>query len=78
MAHKFHAIRSGADKSVLPVSVVAPEHRNRVPGRPLSELMCELRHDFQTPAERLAELGIAATARAREHRGLRGRTRRYR
>jgi hypothetical protein len=66
MAHKFHAMRGGADKSVLPVSVVAPEHRNRVPGRSLSELMHELQHEYQTPAERLAELEIAAAARDRE------------
>jgi hypothetical protein len=66
MAHKFHAMRAGSDKSALPVSVVAPEHRNRVPGRALSELMSELRHEYQTPAERLAELETAAAVRARE------------
>jgi hypothetical protein len=66
MAHKFHAMREGPDKTTLPVSVVSPEHRNRMLGRSLSELMSELRHEYQTPAERLAELESAATARARE------------
>jgi hypothetical protein len=65
MAHTFHAMRSGADKSVLPVSVVAAEHRNRVPGRALSELLRELRHDFQTPNERLVEIQSHAAARER-------------
>jgi hypothetical protein len=52
MAHRFHELRSGFDKSILPVSVVSPQHRERVPGRSLSELMRELRHEQQTPAER--------------------------
>ena len=39
MAHTFHAMRRGADKSILPISGVAAEHRNRVPGRVLSELL---------------------------------------
>jgi hypothetical protein len=66
MAHKFHAMRAGPDKSRLPVSVVSPEHRDRVPGRLLSELMRELRHEYQRPQERLEELAASAAARARE------------
>ena len=65
-AHKFHDMRGGADKSVLPVSVVSPEHRNRVPGRQLSELVRELRHEYQTRAEQLSELALAASAKARD------------
>lgn len=65
-AHKFHDMRGGADKSVLPVSVVSPEHRNRVPGRQLSELMRDLRHEYQTRAERLSELALAANAKAQD------------
>jgi hypothetical protein len=64
-AHKFHDLRGGADKSVLPISVVSAEHRNRVPGRQLSDLVRELRHEFQTYAERLSELALAASAKAR-------------
>jgi hypothetical protein len=66
MAHKFHVMRGGPHKSVLPVSVVAPDHRNRVPGRLLSEVVRELRREQQSPAEQLAELKIADTAKARE------------
>ena len=65
MAHTFHAMRRGADKNVLPVSVVAAEHRNRVPGRALSELLRELRHEFQTPNERLVEIQSNAAAKER-------------
>jgi hypothetical protein len=65
MAHKFHVMRGGPDKSILPESVVGPEHRDRRAGRSLSELMRELRDEYQTPAERLAELEIAETRRAR-------------
>jgi hypothetical protein len=79
MAHQFHIMRGGADKSILPVSIVAPDHRNRVPGRVLSELVRELRCEQQTPAERLAELEISATAKAREQHGdaLRGLAEQY-
>jgi hypothetical protein len=66
MAHKFHAMRAGADKSRLPVSVVSPEHRDRVPGRSLSELIRELRHEYQRPEERLEELAKLSAVRARE------------
>jgi hypothetical protein len=65
-AHKFHDMRGGADKSALPVSVVSPVHRNRVPGRQLSESVRELRHEYQTRAERLSELALEASAKARE------------
>jgi hypothetical protein len=66
MAHKFHVMRGGPDKGALPVSVVSSEHLNRVPGRSLSELVRELRHEYQTPAERLEELAILSAARDRE------------
>jgi hypothetical protein len=66
MAHKFHVMRGGADKSVLPVSVVSPEHDDRVPGRKLSGLMRELRHEFQNLEERLEEVAISSMAMARE------------
>jgi hypothetical protein len=66
MAHKFHEMRGGADKSVLPASVVAPNHRNRVPGRSLSGLIRELRDELQTPAQRREEARIIEAARARE------------
>jgi hypothetical protein len=65
MAHTFHAMRKGADKSILPVSVVAAEHRNRMYGRALSELLRELRHEFQTPNERLVEIQSNAAAKER-------------
>jgi hypothetical protein len=48
MAHKFHAMRGVTDKSILPVSVVAPEHRGDAPGWSLSALMRELRQENQT------------------------------
>jgi hypothetical protein len=66
MAHKFLAMRASADKSRLPVSVVSPEHRDRVPGRSLSELMRELRQEYQRPEERLEELAKASAVRTRE------------
>jgi hypothetical protein len=66
MAHRFHDLRGGFDKSVLPVSVVSPGHRERVPGRSLSELVRELRHERQTPAERQAETEKMAAAKERE------------
>jgi hypothetical protein len=66
LAHKFHAMRAGPDKSILPRSVVLPDRRHCVPGRVLSDLMRELRHDYQTPAERLNELQVAEVTRIRE------------
>lgn len=66
MAHKFHAMRGGDDKATLPVSVVAHTHRNRVPGRALSDLIVELRFQLQTPEERHAELQAATITRTRE------------
>jgi hypothetical protein len=66
MAHKFNEMRKGGDKSIMPVSIVSPEHRNWVPGRSLSGLVRELRDELQPPAERLAELQRSAEARARE------------
>src|SRR5690348_14027206 len=68
MAHKFHAMRGGPDKSILPVSVVAPQHRDRVPGRVLSDLLRELRRGFQEPVEQIAEIEMIAKTRAREER----------
>jgi len=65
-AHQFHAKRGGADKSILPVSVVAAEHDKRVPGRLLSEIIRELRNEYQSPTERLAELETSRRARDRE------------
>ena len=65
-AHKFHAMRGGADKSILPVSVVATDHDKRVPGRLLSEIIRELRNEYQTPTERLAELEASREAKDRE------------
>jgi hypothetical protein len=64
LAHKFHTLRTGPDD--LPMSVVAPNHRDRVPGRLLSELLRELRYEYQKPGERLAELNNADEARRRE------------
>jgi hypothetical protein len=58
-AHKFGEMRRGADASVLPVSVVSPKHRLRVPDRTLSELVREQRSEFQTHAERLKEMQAA-------------------
>lgn len=65
-AHKFHELRKGPDKSILPVSVVSAEHRDRVPGRLLSEIVRELRRDRQSMAERVNELVEAGEARIRE------------
>ena len=65
MAHTFHAMRRGVDKSILPISVVAGEHHNRMTGRALSELLRELRYDFQTPNERLVEIQSNAAAKER-------------
>ena len=65
-AHQFHAMRGNADKSNLPVSVVAAEHDKRVPGRLLSEIIRELRNEYQRPTERLAELEASLRARDRE------------
>lgn len=65
-AHKFHAMRAGHDKSRLPISVVAPDHHNRVSGRLLSELMRELRRERQTPTEQLKELEKVHETRTRE------------
>jgi len=69
MAHKFHVMRGEADKSILPVSVVAPGHPKRVPGRLLSGIIRELRNELQKPAERLAEFEMSATAKVREEHG---------
>ena len=66
LAHKFHAMRTGIDKEVLPVSIVSPEHRNRLPDRLLSDIMRELRYDYQTPLERLIEVQLTENARQRE------------
>jgi hypothetical protein len=63
LAHGFHDMRSGSDKSVLPVSIVSPPHRNRVPGRLLSEVMLELRDEYARPRE-LAALSAAREAGA--------------
>jgi hypothetical protein len=65
-AHQFHALRKGHDKSRLPVSVVAPNHSDRVDGRLLSELMRELRRERQTPTEQLKELEKGRETRAHE------------
>jgi hypothetical protein len=65
MAHKFHAMREGTDKCILPASVVVLDHRSRVPDRSLSEVVRKIRDDLQTPNERLIELDRAATARHR-------------
>jgi len=67
-AHKFHAMRTGHDKSRLPVSVVAPDHSHRVSGRLLSEIMRELRRVRQTPAEQLKEIEKGRETRALEER----------
>jgi len=70
MAHRFHELRRGADRSELPASVVAPDRRDGVPGRPISELIRELRREFQTPNERVTEQQMAQKAQEREqHRG---------
>ena len=54
--------RRGADMNVLPASVVAPDRRDGVPGRPISELIRELRREFQTPSEWMTELQTAQNA----------------
>jgi hypothetical protein len=66
MAHRFHELRRGADKSELPASVVAPHRRDGVPGRPISEVIRELRRDIQTPTERATETQMAQKAQERE------------
>jgi hypothetical protein len=66
MAHRFHEMRRGADMNVLPASVVAPDRRDGVPGRPISELIRELRRDYQTALERVTESQMAENAQARE------------
>jgi len=66
MAHKFHAMRDGVDKSVLPASITGSGHGNRGPGRSLSGLMREVRDEYLTPGERLREVDIAEAARDRE------------
>jgi hypothetical protein len=48
----------------LPVSVVSPKHRLRVPNRTLSELVREQRSEYQTHAERLKEMQAARPADA--------------
>ena len=69
LAHQFHAMRTGADKSILPMSVVAPQHRDRVPDRLLSELMRELRFEYQTAHERVIEAQTVNAAQGRkQHR----------
>jgi hypothetical protein len=60
MAHKFHLMRGVTDKNTLPASVVVSG--SRIAGRPLSELMLQVRHDLQMPAERVA----VAAEKARE------------
>jgi hypothetical protein len=66
LAHKLHDMRRGADKSLLPASVVASDRRGGVPGRLISEIIRELRNEYQTPLEALEELNRTAAARARE------------
>ena len=68
LAHKFHDMRGGADKSILPASVVAAAQQAGVPGRPISETMRELRYEHQTPEEVLDEFNTAETDKAREQR----------
>jgi hypothetical protein len=60
LAHRFHEMRSGPDKTLLPVSIVSSEHRDRVPGRLLSEVVRELRDEYVKPGE------LAALSAARE------------
>jgi hypothetical protein len=68
MAHKFHEMRGGSDKSILPPSVVAAAHQGGGPGRPLSETIRELRREHQTTEEARDEFNAAETEKAREHR----------
>jgi hypothetical protein len=65
MAHTFHEMR-GPDMRELPASVVAPDRPNAVPGRPVSELIRELRRESQSGLERVSETQIAAKAQAQE------------
>jgi hypothetical protein len=60
LAHRFHELRGGHDKAVLPVSIVSPDHRDRVPGRLLSQVVSELRNEYVRPGE------LAALSAARE------------
>ena len=60
-------MRGGADKSLLPESVVGPKRREGVRGLALSAVVRELRRDKLTPAEWLAEAGAAAAAGERDH-----------
>jgi hypothetical protein len=46
--------------------MVAAEHDKRVPGRLLSEIIRELRNEYQTPTERLAEFEASREAKERE------------
>jgi hypothetical protein len=66
MAHGFHEMRRGADMSVLPASVVAPDRRDGVPGRLISELIRKLRGEFQTASERVIETQMAQNTQAQE------------
>jgi hypothetical protein len=77
MAHKFHFMRGLTDKNVLPASVVGSG--SLIAGRPLSELMRQVRHDLQMPAERLAEREVAAaeTARQQYREAVRGLAQQY-
>jgi hypothetical protein len=68
MTHKFHDMRGGADKSILPASVVAAAQQAGVPGRPVSETMRELRREQQTHEEVRDELNTAETDKARDQR----------
>jgi hypothetical protein len=60
LAHRFHDMRRGSDKSVLPVSIVSPRQRDRVADRLLSEVTSELRDEYAKPGE------LAALSAARE------------
>jgi hypothetical protein len=77
MAHKFHFMRGVTDKNVLPASVVGSG--GLIAGRLLSELMRQVRHDLQMPAERLAEREVAAaeTARQQYREAVRGLAQQY-
>lgn len=71
LAHRFHNMREGPDKAVLPVSIVSPEYRDRVAaGRLLSEVVRELRDEYVTPGE-LAALSAAREAAADRDAGRR-------
>jgi hypothetical protein len=77
MAHKFHLMRGVTDKNVLPPSVVGCG--SQIAGRPLSEVMRQVRHDLQMPAERLAEreAAVAETARLQYREAVRGLAQQY-